>query len=176
MENAEEKIFFEGYGVRILVALRRIMRAVDIYSRRLNIEFKITAPQLICLYSLEREDGITLSALASRVNIGISTVNGIVDRLEEKGLLTRTRSETDRRRVKLCITREGREVAKSAPDLLQKRLVDSLKGLPELEQATIALSLERVVELMEAAHLDKYPHLVSETGMGEEIQNEKVRL
>jgi len=143
------------------MALRRIIRSVDIYSSKLNSEFKITAPQLICLYSIGQREGMILSELAKKVNLGISTVNGIVDRLEEKGHLTRTRSVKDRRRVVLIITSQGMDVAKSAPVLLQDRLSSSLRQLTDLEQAAIALSLERVVELMEAEHLDTSPNLVS---------------
>ena len=167
MGNEQADVFFETCGFRVLVALRRIIRAVDIYSRKLNNEFKITAPQLMCLYSLGRQDGITLSALAKEVNLGMSTVNGIVDRLESKALLTRTRSETDRRRVTLSITPKGREVAKAAPSLLQDRLSNALRQLPELEQAAIAFSLERVVELMEAEQLDASPNLMSGVSLGE---------
>jgi len=159
----------------VLMALRRIIRAVDIYSRKLNSEFKITAPQLICLYSLSREDGITLSNLAGKVDLGISTVNGIVDRLEDKRLLTRRRSEEDRRRVILNITEEGMEVAKSAPSLLQDQLADSLKKLPDLEQAAIAFSLERVVELMGAGHLDTSPNLVSGSRINDSRGEERQR-
>ena len=160
MSDKQKDLFFETCGLRVLMALRRIIRAVDIYSRKLNSEFNITAPQLICLYSVGRNDGMTLSALANEVNLGVSTVNGIVDRLEVKKLLTRTRSESDRRRVTLSTTLQGREVAKAAPALLQDRLARSLRNLPELEQAAIALSLERVVELMEAEQLDASPNLM----------------
>lgn len=156
-----DNVFFETCGLRVLMALRRIIRAVDIYSSKLNSEFKITAPQLVCLYSIGQEEGMTLSELAKKVNLGASTVNGIVDRLEEKGYLKRTRSETDRRRVVLSITSQGLDVSRSAPVLLQDRLASSLRQLPDLEQAAIALSLERVVELMEAGHLDTSPNLVS---------------
>jgi len=165
IDNLREDVFFETCGIRVLMALRRIIRSVDVYSRRLNDEFKITAPQLICLYSLRREEGLTLSALADRVNLGISTVNGIVDRLEDKGLITRTRSQSDRRRVELNITEEGRDVSRSAPALLQDRLAASMRELPELEQAAIALSLERVAELMEAAHVDGNNYPISEENL-----------
>jgi len=159
-ENFREDMFFDTCGYRILMALRRIIRAVDIYSRKLNSEFKITAPQLICLYSLSRHDGVTLSELAKEVTLGVSTANGIVDRLEAKGLLSRIRSSEDKRRVTISITDEGREVSKAAPALLQDRLANALRQLPDLEQAAIALSLERVVELMEAKELDASPNLM----------------
>ena len=167
MNKSQDDVFFETCGLRVLMALRRIIRAVDLYSRKLNSEFRITSPQLICLYSVSRKDGMTLSELAKKVNLGISTVNGIVDRLEEKGFLTRTRSEEDRRRVVLSITGLGQDIAGAAPALLQDRLADSLRQLPDLEQAAIALSLERVVELMEAGHLDTSPNLVLGTNIGD---------
>ncbi len=158
--NNEKDEFFETYGIRVLRALRRIIRAVDIHSRKLNNEFHITAPQLICLYSLAQHQNMTLSDLAKEVSLGTSTVNGIVDRLEEKQYLSRTRSSEDRRKVALVITEVGREITRQAPMLLQDRLSASLRSLPELELATITLSLERVVELMEAEHLDASPNLL----------------
>ncbi len=161
--NDEKDEFFEKYGIRVLRALRRIIRAVDIHSRKLNNEFHITAPQLICLYSLAQHGNMTLSDLAKEVNLGTSTVNGIVDRLEEKQYLTRTRSSEDRRKVVLAITEAGREITRQAPMLLQDRLSASLRSLPELEQATITLSLERIVELMEAEHLDASPNLLPDS-------------
>ena len=158
----QEPEFFETCGYRILSAIRRIIRAVDIHSRKLNSEFNITTPQMICLYELLRNDGITLSELAKAVGLNISTVNGIIDRLESKELLTRQRSSKDRRKVLLHITDGGRRITRKAPSLLQEKLSNELLKLPELEQVTIAMSLERVVGLMEAQHLDSSPNLLSD--------------
>ena len=152
--------FFEKYGLPILKAIRRIIRSVDIHSRKLYSECKITAPQMICLYSLQRQGKMTLSELADKVTLGKSTVNGIVDRLEEKKLLSRTRCTKDRRKVYVEITEPGKKLTERAPSLLQDRLATALKKLPELEQAAIALSLERIVQLMEADSLDASANLL----------------
>lgn len=152
--------FFETCGFRILGAIRRITRAVDIHSRKLHTEFHVTTPQMICIYELYRNEGMTLSRLSKAVNLGLSTVNGIVDRLELKGLLTRQRSFEDRRKVLLHLTETGRHLTQQAPSLLQDRLADALQNLPELEQITIAMSLERIVSLMEAQHIDASPNLL----------------
>ena len=141
--------FFDLYGFRILKALRRIMHAVDCHSRKLNDTFNITAPQLLCLYALVRDGIQTQSELVRRINLGGSTVNGIVDRLEAKGLVCRKRSSTDRRRVILAVTEAGNAITHEAPALLQTHFSESLRALPDLEQATIALSLERIVDLMQ---------------------------
>ena len=162
----KEPEIFDTCGFRILSAIRRIIRAVDIHSRKLNSEFHITTPQMICLYELLRNNGMTLSGLAKTVSLNISTVNGIVDRLETKGLLSRQRSDVDRRKVLLHITDAGRQITREAPSLLQDKLSDELRKLPELEQVTIAMSLERIVALMEVQHIETSPNLVS----GKEIQ------
>ncbi|MBN2309380.1 MAG: MarR family transcriptional regulator [Candidatus Hydrogenedentes bacterium] len=162
----EQDIFFETNGLRILTALRRIIRAVDIHSRKLKAEFNATGPQLLCLYSLVRGGPATLTALAGHVNLSVSTVNGIVDRLETKGWAKRNRSVEDRRKVFVEVTEQGREVTRRAPSLLQDRLSEKVRALTELEQVAIALTLERVVELMEAEHIDASPNLLSSNELG----------
>lgn len=160
--EVEGSILFDTYELRILKAVRRIIRAVDTYSRKINVEHNITTPQLLCLHSIREKDGLTLSELSNRVNLCKSTTAGIVDRLEAKGLITRNRSKIDRRRVEHYICEKGLEVCKSAPPMLQDRFSEALHKLPELEQAAIALSLDRVVELMEADELDASPNLLPE--------------
>lgn len=156
----ERTIFFDTYGIRVLKSLRRIIRAVDIHSKKLNHEYMITAPQLICLYSLHANGTMTQSQLTKEVDLGMSTVNGIVDRLEAKGWVHRRRDDIDRRKVLVELTDSGKVQAYEAPYLLQDKLSDALQALPELEQAAIALSLERIVELMGVGHLDASSNLL----------------
>ncbi|MDZ8117655.1 MarR family winged helix-turn-helix transcriptional regulator [Pontiella agarivorans] len=152
--------FFETYGIRVLKSLRRIIRAVDIHSKKLSHEHKITAPQMICLYSLQKNGPMTQSALAQDVDLGMSTVNGIIDRLHAKGWIQRERDKVDRRKVFLELTESGTAQANEAPALLQDKLSEALQALPELEQAAIALSLERIVELMGVGHLEASSNLI----------------
>jgi DNA-binding MarR family transcriptional regulator len=136
------------YAARVLVSLRRIMHAVAVYSRKLNAEVNLTFPQLICLAHLVREGPLTQVELVRRLNVGASTVNGIVDRLTQKGLITGERSRNDRRKLLLSATQAGRAAAAAAPPLLQDSFLQSLRRLPESEQTAIAFSLEQVADLM----------------------------
>ena len=104
---------------------------------------------------------VTATAIGREVHLSPSTVVGILDRLEEKGLVARRRSQEDRRLVQVTATAAGAELARQAPSPLQQTLANALKSWPELEQATIALSLERVVALMEAPPLDYAPILTT---------------
>jgi DNA-binding MarR family transcriptional regulator len=149
------------YELRILRSLRRIIRCVDLYSRQLSISNQITTPQLVCLLTVVEKGPLTATAISREVHLSPSTVVGILDRLEEKGWVARVRDSEDRRVVQVSATSAGIALSRQAPSPLQKTLANALNALPELEQATIALSLERIVALMEAQAIDASPILAT---------------
>lgn len=152
----------ESYDLRVLRALRRIMRAVTIYSHKLAKDHKITSPQLLCLAQIVQEGSSTLSALCKEVHMSPSTVCGILDRLRAKGLIHGERSARDRRKVEISATEAGVELVTHAPSLLQDGLAGSLAALPVGEQMMITGALERIVEMMEIEHIDVAPLLAME--------------
>ncbi|MBN2225822.1 MAG: MarR family transcriptional regulator [candidate division Zixibacteria bacterium] len=158
-DNNLPEIPKERYELQVLQSLRRIIRAADLYSKHLKASYELTSPQLLCLLAVAEEGQLTTSRIAQRVYLSPSTIVGIIDRLEKKHLVERLRDSKDRRVVNVVITVEGKRVAQNAPSPLQDNLAEALKQLPELEQATIALSLKRIVDLMEADHLEAAPIL-----------------
>ena len=158
----EPQIPTQSYELRILRALRRIIRAVDIHSHKLTSRYKITGPQLGCLLALMESGPITGAKLAQKVYLSPSTLVGIIDRLEEKKLVERHRDSKDRRLIHICITPAGKALVSAAPSLLQDTLVNALVELPESEQVSITMALEKLVDLMEAGHIGAAP--VLETG------------
>jgi DNA-binding MarR family transcriptional regulator len=151
-----------NYELRILQSLRRIIRAIEIHSQHLSHDYQITGPQLGCLLAIKQYGALTTTRLTRILFLSASTVVGIVDRLEEKGLVNRLRSLEDRRQVQLCLTPAGQLLADSAPSPLQETLSKSLKDLPALELVSITLALDKLVSLMEAEKISAAPIL--ETG------------
>jgi DNA-binding MarR family transcriptional regulator len=151
-----------SYELRVLQSLRRIIRAVEIHSKKLVHNHKITGPQLGCLAAIKENGPLTTTKLAHAVYLSPSTIVGIVDRLEEKNLVARQRGNKDRRQVQICLTESGEQLLDSAPSALQDTLAEALKKLPELEQVSITLALEKIVDLMEAGKIEASP--VLETG------------
>lgn len=149
----------DSFSVWIFRSLRRIMRAVDVYSHKLSVEHKITSPQLLCLQTLDEDGPLTNSAMAKIVHLSPSTIVGIFDRLESRGLIVRERSTQDRRVVLVHITKGGRNLVKTVPSLLQNRLAEGLDALPENELLVIAQSLEQIVDLLEVADVEAAPLL-----------------
>jgi DNA-binding MarR family transcriptional regulator len=146
---------------RILAALRRIVHAIDLHSRRLLTQCEVTAPQLVCLHMLAAEGPLTSRALAQKVHVNPSTLVGILDRLEARGLVSRRRDPEDRRSVFVELTRAGTSFVAKAPSPLQSALVDRLRRLSRKDQQRLAQSLEEVVGLMQAETLDDLPVLAS---------------
>lgn len=135
---------------RVLNALRRIVHAVDLHSRKLVQQCSVTAPQLVCLQTLAEEGSLTLRGLAEKVHVNPSTLVGILDRLERKGLMERRRDRQDRRSVSLTLTEQGLGFVRQSPSPLQGALMVKLKGMGREEQERLAGALEEVVDLMEA--------------------------
>lgn len=143
----------ERYDLRILSSIRRIIRSVDIYSRKLAQEHGVTVPQLLCMLKIDELGPLTIKDLSEEVFLNPSTIVGIVDRLEKHDLFARERSVKDRRKVRILLTEKGREMVAQSPSPLQDSLAYSIEHLPELEKATIALSLEKILQMMS----DKQP-------------------
>lgn len=132
----------------IVLALRRIMQQMDYHSRRLNKCYGLTVPQIVCLYEIYENGRMTISALSKKIYLSMSTIVGVIDRLEEKQFVNRTRDIQDRRIIYIDITEKGREFVAAAPYLLHNRLNDNLQVLTEDEQITIAESINLLVNIL----------------------------
>jgi DNA-binding MarR family transcriptional regulator len=99
---------------------------------------------------VHRLQPVSTGALARAAYIGYATLTGILDRLEERGYVTRTRDPGDRRTVILKMTSAGEKLLANAPSLLQNRLRDELGRISEAERAVLLKALTRVATLMEA--------------------------
>lgn len=147
------------------------MRSVDLYSHKLAVESGVTVPQLSCLLRVVEAGPLTHKALASEVDLSASTLVGIVDRLETKGLVRRERSNIDRRQVLISATEEGAILASGSPSPLQDRLSAALEAVSELERAAITLSLERIVDLMQIGHVDAAPILDTSASLHLDVED-----
>ena len=79
----------------VLVALRRVIRATELHSKQLIKTAKVTAPQLLLMQAIQRQENAIISKLANDVSLSQATVTTILDRLEKRELIYRQRSETD---------------------------------------------------------------------------------
>lgn len=133
--------------------IRKLMQAGAFYTKELNKKYNVSAPQIACLLSLLEDGPSSLSTIARRIMVKSSTLTGIIDRLEQKGYVARTRTSPDRRIVTIELTDSGRSLAENAPPPIQMKIVEGLKNLGADEQARIIRSLSRLAEMIDAQDL-----------------------
>lgn len=129
-------------------AIRRIIHAVDLHSRKVARGTGLTLPQLVVLQAIEQLGEVTSTALSERVALTPATVTTIVDNLEERALAERYRSGQDRRVVHLRLTPRGRTLLASVPRPLHRGLLARFAALPAERRHGLLTALVEVAELL----------------------------
>ncbi|KFG88958.1 putative regulatory protein associated with the ectoine operon [Sphingobium herbicidovorans NBRC 16415] len=144
-----------------LRALRRVLRATDIGSRRLATATGLTPSQWLVLREIASRDSPTPGTIATALKFSQATITAIVDRLQELGFVQRQRSDKDKRQFILSSLPPGDAALAEAPDLLQTSFTKRFANLPQWEQAMILAAVERLAMLLDAQDIDAAPLLDS---------------
>jgi DNA-binding MarR family transcriptional regulator len=132
----------------IIDDIRRIFQVLTEQSRKVEHETTLTSPQLWVVKLLKEASPLKVSDLARRMYLHPATMVGLVDRLEAKGLLKRTRSEKDRRVVYIDLTDQGRELEINSPEVVQNLLVKGLEAIGAKDLNLISEGLHHVVNIL----------------------------
>ncbi|SEL49983.1 transcriptional regulator [Colwellia chukchiensis] len=143
----------------LFISIRRIIRAIDLRSKKLSKEAGITGPQLLILQELERMEGITAKDVSTNVHLSQATVTSILDRLEAKHYIKRVRSDSDRRRIALYLTEEGIQTLSNAPQPIEDSFVEKFSALKDWQQYQLLSSVEQIADMMGASEIDAAPVL-----------------
>jgi DNA-binding MarR family transcriptional regulator len=131
--------------------LRPLLLRLNRHLRRELGPIGITGGQAALLHAIRTNPGIGVRGLAEREGVSAPAMSGYVDRLERAGLVTRVRSEQDRRRVGLDVTDQGLRVLRSARSRRTAWLASRLKRLDPDELATVEAALPALAKLLEEA-------------------------
>jgi|ACXJ01.1.fsa_nt_gi DNA-binding MarR family transcriptional regulator len=134
----------EGERERLLAYLRicywRVLGELD---RRLE-ETGLTARQFLLLRILEESGPVNARAVGKQLSVSPSNVSGLVDRLERKRYLKRSRGTEDRRKVQLEITPEGRKAFRKARRDREALLRAVFDGISLRERRVLVKGLARM--------------------------------
>jgi DNA-binding MarR family transcriptional regulator len=123
-------------------------------SKELNKTCQVSVPQLSCVLALYEHGPLPPSRIAKHIMVQSSTVTGIIDRLEQKGLVCRLRDSSDRRVITIQLTEGGKERARNAPPPIQHKVVDGLQRLPQNKIEKIVKSLRTLTHLLDVQDTD----------------------
>ena len=151
----------DEYGP-IIADFRAAMNQVKCASSERLVRMGVSMAQLHILYTLQRSGEMPMSRLAEVLQVSLSNATGLIDRIEERGFVERTRVPEDRRIVMIRVTDTGRrmldEVDAIGSDLL--RSVFARIGRSQVAAVGRAIAeLRRGLEEEVGAPLD--PHAVS---------------
>jgi DNA-binding MarR family transcriptional regulator len=111
----------------IIADFRASMTMLKCASSERVLRLGVSMAQLHILYTLQRNGEMTMSRLADVLNVSLSNATGLIDRIEERGYVERTRVPEDRRIVKIRVTPDGERMLDEL-DALSDELLRSVLG------------------------------------------------
>jgi DNA-binding MarR family transcriptional regulator len=152
--NTLEKIFPSDQTKQIIFSIRRLIQASELYSKELNKKYQISAAQLNCILTLYEYGPLPPSKIAQHMMVKSSTVTGVVDRLENKGLAERMRNSPDRRMITIQLTQAGKKLAENAPPPIQQKIIDGLKQTKNAKKEQIINALNMLTGMLDVQDLE----------------------
>ncbi len=126
----------------VAYAYAEVMRA---HCHERGKPYVITPPQWGALSLLLAEDGMTIGTMSKKRAVDAPTATGIINRLEEHGLVQRRPDREDRRAVKIHLTEEGRDIAKTLAAPIADFDRRMKRGLSDGELDRLLAQLQRII-------------------------------
>lgn len=108
----------------------------------------VSPQQVNLLVSIKYRPGVTVGELAVEERVSTAAISKRISRLERDGLVARTPSTKDRRRVGLTLTDEGQRVLRRVRSRRTAWLASRLDALPAAELAALAAAVEPLAQLL----------------------------
>lgn len=123
--------------VALADALRPALLQVGRELRREARALGVSPEQVSLLVAIKRAPGVGIRDLATRERVSPPAMTKHVDRLERDGLVARTPSDDDRRRVGISLTAEGQRLLRRVRSRRTVWLARRLAGLTKEELAAV---------------------------------------
>ncbi|MGJ8453727.1 MarR family winged helix-turn-helix transcriptional regulator [Pseudothermotoga sp. U03pept] len=130
--------------------LRSVFDLVLTFSKMLTFNGELENLRAIELYLLlyiAQRGSQRMSELAEVFSMTKSNITFLVDSLEEKGLVERSRSNEDRRVINICLTEKGRQMYNQVLDDFTKLISRVTSQIPEKDLSIISEGFERLSRL-----------------------------
>jgi MarR family transcriptional regulator, 2-MHQ and catechol-resistance regulon repressor len=139
--------FFSSYTTSLWI---RFLRFGLLSHKKLEEDLEklgLTPPQFYVLATIGYAGGLPFGEIGAKMMVTVSNLTGIVDRLEEKKVVSRKRDENDRRVVHVVLTEKGAKLYKSTIPLFEKSLVQIFSSLNRLQQKELSALLRKLNHL-----------------------------
>ena len=143
----------------IIISIRKILRSVNLESKRIQKEHGLSIPQLLVLTYLNNQPEFkaTHKEVTKYLNLNSSTITGIISRLEKKDYIIRKVNPDDRRVSYIALTALGQKLLQSTPKLMHERLAHKLKEADPSKVQELEKAFNLVIEFMGIEDVEASP-------------------
>lgn len=143
----------------ILIKIRKIVRSINLESKKIQKEYGVSIPQVLCLNFLHNSPNYqaTQGEIRKFLNLNSSTISGIINRLEKKGYLAKLPKSGDKRVVNIALTSSGDALLSQIPSLLHDQLSNKLQKLQTDKLEQLEQGLNTLVDLLELQEMEASP-------------------
>ena len=122
----------------IILHQKKINRFIRDYNPDVWMELSLTIAQMKSLFFIANEGSVNFRKLATALKVTPSNVTGIIDRLAEQGLVTRTENPEDRRMQMLQLTGAGEKLISNLRERRASQMSSVLNQMTREELTTVA--------------------------------------
>ena len=139
----------ESNGGYLISRVKQLQdRVFDALLRQSGV-FAFNGAQGRILYVLWQEDSLPIVELSKRTSLAKTTLTGMLDRMEESGILVRVYDEYDRRMIRIVLTPKAKELSEKYLEVSQRMTALFYKGFEEEEISAFERTLARILENLE---------------------------
>ncbi len=151
-------------NTEILIKIRKIIRSINLESKKIQKAYGVSIPQVLCLNYLQgcKDFQSGQQQIREFLNLNSSTVTGIISRLEKKGLIARLPKSGDRRTTTIALTSRGDSLLQKIPPLMHDRLSAKLNNYSDDQVAKVNSALEHIISFLDIEALEASPLITDE--------------
>lgn len=145
--TGNKRPFFTRYSTSLWI---RFLRFNLISNKKLQDDLEkldLTLPQFYVLATIGYAGGLPFGEIGEKMMVTVSNLTGIVDRLEEKGLVARERDARDRRVVRVRLTEKGSKLYKNTIPLFEKCIAQFFAPLDKAQQKELSSLLRKLIRI-----------------------------
>jgi DNA-binding MarR family transcriptional regulator len=154
--NEQKANDIDSYALQVILTILHVIGNLRHSNVETTTEVELSYPQSLLLYSILEAEATTITQLSNGLKVTQGVVSRMVDRLEEKGLVERSRDQEDRRVVTVRLSSDGRAFALNMIDYHLDSLRKTLQKIPARDRETFLRVLKDIDREMETDWEDKH--------------------
>ena len=145
--TGNKRPFFTRYSTSLWI---RFLRFNLISNKKLQDDLEkldLTPPQFYVLATIGYAGGLPFGEIGEKMMVTVSNLTGIVDRLEQKGVVARQRDAHDRRVIRVRLTEKGSKLYKNTIPLFEKSISQFFSPLDKSQQKELSSLLRKLIRV-----------------------------